>query len=59
MGGLAFALLMAAELGLTLFIAGGSVADHFSAYRDPARLLGLAGRLVFATFPLLIGRAHN
>lgn len=53
MGGLAFALLMAAELALTLFVIGDSVADHFKAYRDAAPLLGLAGQIIFATFPLI------
>ena len=53
MGGLAFALLMAAELALALFVIGGSVADHFEAYRDAAPLLGLAGQIIFAAFPLI------
>lgn len=59
MGGLAFAILMVAELALTLFVAGGSIAGHFSAYRDPAHLLGLAGQLIFAAFPLLGARCRR
>lgn len=56
MGGLAFALLMAAELALNLFLLGGSVHGHFAAYREPARLVGLAGQLAFGCFPLLVAR---
>ncbi len=56
MGGIAFTLLMAAELSLTVLAVGGSVADHFQAYRDPARLVGLVGQLLFAAFPLVRAR---
>jgi hypothetical protein len=56
MGGIAFLLLMAAELALTLFVFGGSIAGHFQAYRDPAPLIGLAGQLVFAALPLVEAR---
>lgn len=59
MGGLAFALLMAAELALTLFVAGGTIAGHFAAYREPAALLGLAGQLIFAAMPLLRARQRS
>lgn len=44
---------MAAELALAVFVTGGSVADYFTAYRDPASMLGLAGQLIFAAIPLL------
>ena len=53
MGGLAFLLLMAAELGLSLYAVGGSVSGHFDAYREPAPLIGLAGQVLFALLPLV------
>ena len=57
MGGIAFLLLMAAELGLDLWRPGSSIADHFTAYREPARAIGLVGQILFGLFPLLmIGR---
>lgn len=54
MGGLAFLLLMAAELGLDLWRPGTSVAEHFIAYREPARALGLVGQVMFGLLPLLM-----
>lgn len=56
MGGLAFALLMGAELGLSLFAVGGSVRDHFANYGQAAALVGLLGQLAFAVFPLVRDR---
>lgn len=53
MGATAFMLLMAAELGLSLFAVGGTVAGHFAAYRGGAPLIGLLGQIAFALFPLL------
>lgn len=53
MGGLAFLLLVAAELWLSLFAVGGTVAEHFRSYLEADHLLGLLGQLVFASFPLL------
>ena len=52
MGGLAFLFLMASELGLSLFAVGGTVKGHFAAYAQPAPLMGLAGQIAFAAFPL-------
>lgn len=53
MGAAAFTLLMAAELELSLFAVGGSVAGHFAAYRGGAPLIGLLGQIAFAAFPLV------
>lgn len=57
-GLIAFALLMAAELALTLFLFEKSAAEHVAAYRSASALLGLAGQIAFALFPamLLLGR---
>lgn len=52
MGGLAFLLLMGAELGLSLFAVGGTVRDHFADFGQAAPLVGLLGQLAFAVFPL-------
>lgn len=57
MGGVAFLLLMGAELGLGLFAVGGTLAEHFANYGQAAPLIGLLGQLAFAAFPLLVGRA--
>lgn len=52
MGGTAFFLLVSAELLLSIFIAGGSASAYIAACRTPAGLIGLAGQLAFALFPL-------
>jgi hypothetical protein len=52
MGGTAFALLMAAELSLSVFVFGKSAAEHVQAYLAPHQLIGLAAQLAFAAFPL-------
>jgi hypothetical protein len=58
MGAVAFVLLMAAEAALSLLLTGRSLAEHFALYARPAYLLGLAGQLAFASFPLVrVGRA--
>lgn len=53
MGGLAFATLMAAELGISTFAFGRSLADHVERYRELPTLLGLAGQIMFAIFPTI------
>lgn len=52
MGAVAFFLLMAAELVLSLMLSNGSVDAFFAVYRTAAGLIGLAGQLAFALFPL-------
>lgn len=59
MGGIAFILLMAAELALTVFAAGGTVASHLAAYRSPQALLGLTGQFAFALIPLAARRSSR
>lgn len=53
MGTVAFALLMAAELALSLYAVNGNARDHFRNYGQAAPLIGLLGQLAFAAFPLL------
>jgi hypothetical protein len=57
MGGVAFALLMAAELGVSVFAFGRELAEHIAAYRAPSAQLGLAAQILFAAFPLIRGRS--
>jgi hypothetical protein len=59
MGGLAFALLMLAELGLSVLLAGRSPAQHWALYRQLPDQIGLAAQLAFAGFPLLRGRNQH
>ncbi|MDX2221621.1 MAG: hypothetical protein SFV21_02665 [Rhodospirillaceae bacterium] len=53
MGGLAFALLMLAELGVSVLAFGRSPADHLATYRQAAALAGLAAQVGFALLPWL------
>ncbi len=53
MGGVAFALLLGAEAGLSVGLAGRSLAAHWALYGDTAHRLGLAGQIAFALFPLV------
>jgi hypothetical protein len=52
MGGLAFALLLLAELMVGTWLFGRSVGEHVALYRDPSYALGLAAQLGFALMPL-------
>ncbi|QUD86091.1 hypothetical protein [Phenylobacterium montanum] len=53
MGAVAFVLLMAAELVLSVLVFGRSPAEHLSAYAAPAGALGLTAQILFGFFPLL------
>lgn len=55
-GGLALLLLLLAEAGLATTLGGLDVAEHFARYGHPEVQLGLAGQLVFATFPIFLCR---
>lgn len=50
MGGLAFALLMAAECGLAAIL-GQNPAQWLTGFRQPQAMLGLAGQVAFALLP--------
>ena len=52
MGGVAFGMLLIAELALATMLFDRSVAEHVATYRLPAGATGLAGQLAFAAFPL-------
>lgn len=53
MGVVAFVLLMAAEAGLSIALAGRTLSEHLALYREPAHWLGLSGQVAFALFPVL------
>lgn len=59
MGGLAFLLLMGAELGLSLFAVDGTIREHFANYGQAAPLIGLLGQIAFASFPLFRDRGSS
>lgn len=50
-GGIAFAILMAAEYGLAAALLGETPAQWLAGLRQPHALLGLAGQVVFALMP--------
>ena len=53
MGIIAFGLLMAAELGLSVWLFGSTVEGYFAAYQSLPKIIGLAGQAAFALIPLL------
>lgn len=53
MGVTALVLLLAAEAGVSVLLAGRSLAEHFALYREAPALLGLIGQVAFALFPVL------
>jgi hypothetical protein len=57
MGGLALALLLAAEVGVSVLLAGRSVQQHFALYAELPAQIGLAAQLLFAAMPALRRRA--
>ena len=54
MGGLAFAILMIAELGVSVFGFGRTSSVYLVHYRTWPALLGLAGQIAFAVFSLAL-----
>lgn len=53
MGGVAFALLLLAELGVSLLLLDRTPADHLATYVRPPNQLGLFAQLLFALVPLI------
>lgn len=52
MGLVAFTLLMLAELALSKLLFGQTFSEYLTAYREPAKQVGLLGQLLFAAMPL-------
>jgi hypothetical protein len=59
MGAVAFSLLMLAEAGLSMLLAGRSLAEHLALYAQLPHKLGLAGQLAFAVFPWIQARRSH
>jgi hypothetical protein len=53
MGGVALVLLLIAEFGIAIFAFGRAATDHLQHYRELPMLLGLAGQIAFAAFPMI------
>ena len=53
MGAVAFAMLMLAEAGISVFAFGRSMEDHLAAYRSAQGIIGLVAQIAFALFPLM------
>jgi hypothetical protein len=53
MGGLAFAVLLVAEVGVSMFGFGRTLSAHLEEYRRLPALIGLSGQVVFASFPII------
>ena len=53
MGGVALAVLLVAEIGVSAFGFGRSLSAHLEQYRRLPALIGLAGQVAFALFPII------
>ena len=53
MGWLAFAVLMLAEAGVSVLGFGRTLSAHLEQYRQLPALIGLAGQIAFAMFPII------
>ena len=52
-GTVAFVLLMLAEGGVSVFVFGRPVQDHFAAYLSAPGAIGLAAQIAFAVIPVM------
>ena len=59
MGAAAFVLLMIAELSMSILLANRTFTAHLALDSDVAHLLGLAGQIAFALFPVLQAMRHR
>lgn len=53
MGGLAFALLLLAELVVGALLVGRTPGEHFALYREASYALGFAAQIAFASMPMV------
>jgi hypothetical protein len=53
MGGLAFSLLMIAEVAVSVLVFGRTFTEHLESYWSTPGILGLVGQLAFGMFPAL------
>jgi hypothetical protein len=59
MGAVAFALLMAAEMAMSRFLFGQTLAQFLAAIATAPGALGLAGQIAFALIPVLRGQTRG
>ena len=59
MGGLAFALLLLAELVAGALLFGRTPGEHFALYREASYALGLAAQIAFGLMPLIQTRQRK
>ena len=52
-GASALVLLLSAEAALSVYLSGRTLLEHFLSYTRPSQLIGLAGQLAYAGFPLV------
>jgi hypothetical protein len=52
-GGIAFALLIMGELGVSVFVFGRSWEATLAVFRSPPGMIGLSAQAAFALFPLV------
>jgi hypothetical protein len=52
MGAAAFVLLMIAEMSMSIVLANRTFTAHLALYSEASHLLGLAGQIAFALFPV-------
>jgi len=53
MGAVAFAVLISVEVCLAVLAFGRSTTEHLASYASVAGAIGLAGQILFATFPVV------
>jgi hypothetical protein len=53
MGGLAFALLISAEIGLSILVFGRTLSEYLQSFGTTPTILGLLGQVAFALFPTI------
>lgn len=59
MGASAFALLMIAEVALSIWVFDNSIRTHFGNYLTAHGGVGVAGQIVFAAIPVIQGRSRR
>ncbi len=59
MGGVAFVLLVSAELALSALMFDRSLTQHLDQYRSLSAILGILGQVAFAAFPAIQLRAYK
>ncbi len=53
MGGTALTLILVAEIPVSVFMIGRTLAEHFTIYATSGALIGLIGQIVMALFPAI------